>query len=792
MNRRLSIGGITMALAVAWLVAGCGGGDDAPRFVAVPPAASQPEPGPGGGNGPGAAPAPRILVISNRADLVSGGDALVEIQWPEGVDPATAKITLDDVDIAKAFARRPNGRYMGLVTGLKVGDNTLAAGLPSGNARITITNHPIGGPVFSGAQMQPWICATRTAKAVTVKGNAGSAPASATATTKASGLEGDPVDDQCNAGTLYTYYYRKASAPTSCTFGITGGNACYTQYDPASMPADSEIADFTNDRGDTAKDLIRVERGTINRTIYALAAPFDPRDTNMPWAPPKGWNGKLVWQFGASTGFSRFQSGPARSLFDASGGLGLQRGFMVAIASLTDHGTNANDVLGAETMMMVKELIAERYGRIRYTIGDGCSGGSIKQASIASAYPGLLDGIQPQCTYADAFTPIIELADCGELQANYYANDSSGQALTAAQRAAINGHTSTGFCAAWISSFLPALNPSRAQNCGFPANFPLVYDRTANPKGLRCAGAEHAMSQLGSFVGDDGIERGNGVIDNQGVQYGLGALRDGALSAEEFVRLNEGVGGYDGDLVWQARRTNARRESIGIHYQAGFVSDGRQLAKVPIIDLRGNQAATGDIHANWRAYSVRDRLDRDAGGHGNQLIWKFNSSSGSSAPGAALARKAFVTMDAWLAAIEADTSANPIEAKVLSNRPAAAVDFCIASNGANDADLATTVGLEDAACPVKQQSSPRQVAGGPRAENVYKCQLKPLALGDAAYGGARFTDDQKARLAAVFPDGVCDWDKPGVGQVPVTPWLSFAAGPGGRPLGTAPVSVAAP
>lgn len=805
MNRRISVSAAMAVLLASWLMAGCGGSDGGPRFAGAPMPPSAPGPGGGDGNGdgngsggsdggPGDAPAsaPEILVVSNRADLISGGDALVEIRWPEGVDPASASVALDGAEIGGMFARRPDGRYMGLVTGLKVGDNVLAVATPESGSQITITNHPIGGPVFSGAQMQPWICATQAAQSVTVTGNAGSTPATATATTKVSGLGSDPLDDQCNAATVYTYYYRKAGAPPNCTFGVTGGNACYTQYDPTAMPDDAEIADFTNDRGDTVKDLIRVERGAINRTIYALATLFDPREENTPWAPPKGWNGKLVWQFGASTSFSRFQSSPARSLYDASGGLGLQRGFMVATASLTDHGTNANDVLGAETMMMIKELIAEKYGRIRYTIGDGCSGGSIKQASIASAYPGLLDGIQPQCTYADAFTPIIELADCGELQANYYANDPNGQALAPAQRSAINGHTSTGFCAAWITSFLPALNPSRAQNCGFPAGFPLVYDRTSNPNGIRCAGAEHAMSQLGSYVGADGITRGNGVIDNHGVQYGLAALRDGVISAEEFVRLNEGVGGYDNDLVWSPQRTNARPESIAVHYKAGFVSDGRQLAKVPIIDLRGNQSTGGDIHANWRPYSVRDRLDRDAGGHGNQVIWKFNSAGGASAPGAALARKAFTTMDAWLAAIEADTSADPIERKVLNNRPAAAVDSCLANTGANDADLTAAVGLDDDTCPVKQQSSPRQVAGGPRAENIYKCQLKPLVFGDAAYGGAVFTDDQKARLAAVFPEGVCDWGKPGVGQVPVTPWLSFAAGPGGQSLGPAPVSVAVP
>jgi hypothetical protein len=739
-----------------------------------------------------AAPAPQILVLSNRADLISGGDALVEIKWPTGTNLASVRIALNDVSITSAFAQRPNRRYMGLVTGLKNGDNVLTARNPGSGSQITITNHPLGGPVFSGAQLQPWVCATEAATTVPVAGNPGSTPASATATTKVSGLGSEPTDDQCNAATVYTYYYRKATAPANCMFGVSGSDACYTQYDPSARPADSDIANFTNDRDATVKDLIRVERGAINRTIYALVSMFDPRDANTPWAPAKGWNGKLVWQFGASALESRFQTAPARSLFDSAGGIGLRRGFMVATSSLTDHGTNSNDVLGAETLMMIKERITERYGEIRYTIGDGCSGGSIKQLSIASAYPGLINGIQPQCTYADALTPFIEIPDCGDLQANYYTNNPNGQALTPAQRSAINGHANTGFCAVWITSFLPALDPTRAQNCAFPANYPLVYNKDNNPKGIRCSIFDHSKSALGTFTDPDGIARANGVVDNVGVQYGLKALRDAVISAEEFVRVNEGAGGYDNDLIWHPQRSQARPEALAIHYRAGFVSDGRQLAKVPIIDMRGNQNPSGDIHGNWRPYSVRDRLDRDAGGHGNQVIWKFNSATGATAPGAALLRKAFVTMDAWLAAIEADRSANPLEVKVRNNRPTAAVDFCIATNGASDSDLNATFGIEDPACPVKQQSSPRQVAGGPRAENIYKCQLKPLVFSDPDYGGVQFTDDQKARLKAVFPDGVCNWNVTGVGQVPVNPWTTFAAGPGGRPLGPPPVSMPIP
>ena len=47
-----------------------------------------------------------------------------------------------------------------------------------------------------------------------------------------------------------------------------------------------------------------------------------------------------------------------------------------------------------------------------------------------------------------------------------------------------------------------------------------------------------------------------------------------------------------------------------------------------------------------------------------------------------------------------------------------------------------------------------------------------------------FTDAQWAQLQATFPTGVCDYSKPGVDQQPPKArWLTFADGPGGRPLG---------
>src|SRR5207247_10939082 len=100
-------------------------------------------------------------------------------------------------------------------------------------------------------------------------------------------------------------------APTNCAVHGSGANAWCTDNtpgNPAAVPADA--ADFTNDRGDTVKYLIRVERGSIKRGIYQLVTLYDPRDANVPWAPPKGWNGKLYWKFGPGGGFSRCETIP--------------------------------------------------------------------------------------------------------------------------------------------------------------------------------------------------------------------------------------------------------------------------------------------------------------------------------------------------------------------------------------------------------------------------------------------------------------------------------------------------
>src|SRR5688572_24222521 len=292
-----------------------------------------------------------------------------------------------------------------------------------------------------------------------------------------------------------------------------------------------------------------------------------------------------------------------------------------------------------------------------------------------------------------------------------------------------------------------------------------------------CDLLDHEANRIGTFVDSDGVRKANKVFDNVGVQYGLRALREGRISAEEFVQLNEGIGSYSPDLVWSgaagapAARVASLPSTLERLYFTAASGDARHLSQVAIIDLRGNQNPNGDIHANWRSWSMRERLDRANGHHGNQVIW---ASTPGLAPGAALARKSFVTMDAWLAAVETDGAARSRAAKIVANRPSGLRDLCFATTGATDADIedADDRGLGTPDCPVTFQSSPRQVAGGPLTEDIFKCQLRPIDWADPVYAG--LDTAQRARLEAVFASGVCDWSRPGIGQQTSPGWVTFS------------------
>ena len=50
-----------------------------------------------------------IHVLSDRADAISGGDALVSVSLPSGVNPASVKMTLGSSNVTSEFALRLSG-----------------------------------------------------------------------------------------------------------------------------------------------------------------------------------------------------------------------------------------------------------------------------------------------------------------------------------------------------------------------------------------------------------------------------------------------------------------------------------------------------------------------------------------------------------------------------------------------------------------------------------------------------------------------------------------------------------
>ncbi|HEX7842571.1 MAG TPA: DUF6351 family protein, partial [Kofleriaceae bacterium] len=622
---------LSAALAAGLLASACGDGTRAQPPPPQPDAPVQPDASPPG-------TALQIKALSNRADLVTGGDALVEIILPSDATGDGLRVFAGTRDVSGAFARRADGRTIGLVTGLDAGANLLTADLAGKRgASLAITNHPIGGPVFSGPQIQPWICATP----VPTPGDA------TTPATSGSGLSTTALDTQCNIASEVKLYYRTTTA--GCTLSLPDpspptqppANGCFKPYDPAAAPTD--IAMTTTDTGVTVPYIVRVERGTLNRGIYDIAVLFDPtqgaKDSWKPTAPQTTWNRKLLYVFGPATGQPRLQLRSSQAW--PSQDEALKRGFLVAVNSMTDSALNSNRVTMTETVMMMKEHVIDTYGEIRYAMGAGCSGGSINQLTAASIYPGLLDGIQPSCTYPDSETTGVEVSDC-ELLVRFYASDAwktlmqtEGQSDTqnTAKQAAINGHLDQNGCRSWFNSFIGVARPGNyfketvhadgtitkaattTNNCFLPAS--MVYDPVTNPGGARCTGQDHAASVWGQVPGGS---RAPTTRDNAGVVYGFKAYIAGAINAEEFVTLNENIGGADFDINRTAARSVADPAALDIAYRTGIVMDGRQLARTPILDVRGFDEA--GIHYIWRSFSLRARLDA-AGGHGNHMLWRF-------------------------------------------------------------------------------------------------------------------------------------------------------------------------
>lgn len=729
-----------------------------------------------GGHSDPAPAAPDITLLSSKADYVAGDSVLVDIAAPAtGAAPGPLKVTANDADVSVAFAPDPAhaGHFVGLVAGLKPGANVISAAVGGSAARTTVTNYG-NGPILSGPRIKPFNCQTQDF--VLPDGS----------------RLGPPTDADCSAPTVVQYMYLPA-----------GGSALKVLPDTKTLPAD--VASTTTTSGATVPFVVRIETGTMNRGIYQNAILFNPARDAAPSAltPPPGWNRGLIAVHGTGCATGWYIQGAAMGVspYTATNLKRLGEGYAVFTNTLNHPTNSCNAHLAGETTLMGKQHFIKTFGVPAFTVSVGTSGGSYTSLQIADAFPGLFDGVFIDATFPDALA--IAMSAMDDKLLSHYFTVNNGAGVSEPQMVAVSGHKSA---RAWydlavqsgrtdpVSGRTETIPTAGSFGGGYAAGafnaaVPLSqrWDAVANPGGARAT-----VFDVGRNVyGVDAQGYGLRPFDNVGVQYGLAQLNDGTLTVDQFLDLNEKIGGYDRDGNYIAARSTGAEAAIKRTYQAGMqLGANGGLAAIPIFDLSNFYDEDNYYHYQWFHFAMHERLRIANGDTNNHVMWRggvsFADLFGVATPGRAerAAVNAKAQADAWalfvqwVKAYKTDPGTVSQRDKVVA-KPAAAVDGCftlsttprfIAETQAPGATGAA--GTCNAIWP--SWTYPRAQAGASIAADKLKCELKPVSSGDYKVA---FNAAQLARLQAIFPGGVCDWSKPGVNQVPVVPYPSAGPSP---------------
>jgi len=694
-----------------------------------------------------------IEVLSSRPELVTGGDALVRISGAE----AAPNVMVGTSDVSGAFRSDPKGGWVGLVAGLRDGNNQLVAKAGGKEATLTLVNHPINGTLFAGPQQEPFVCENES-----------------------HGLA-SPNDASCAAPTTVKYFYRNKSGE-------------WKPFDPkGARPADIGITKTTEGR--EVPLIVRQEKGVINRSAYLINILHDPAAGALPapGAPSaaSGWNGKLIYSFGggvqANYHMGRglgMMTGTDQKFYIEDLGAGfldyfVTRGYAVAAGSLNVMGTNNDDVKSAETVAKIKEHFIEEFGPPMFTIGHGASGGSMQQHMIGNNYPGLLDGIMPARSYPDVMAFLQPLYDCELLE--HVFNTSDGK-WTTEQKGAVAGKY-WGYCVGNGTRYPNA----RPDNCDATVKDEVANDPKLKARGVRCTYQDNMVSTFGV---DPKTGFARNPFDNVGVQYGLAALNDGKISFDQFIEINAKVGGLDANGKVMPQRMVGDPVALHRAYESGRVNSGDGgLASIPIVDIRSyvdgappapfDALKDVDVHDGYHSAVMRARLLKANGNAANHVMITVASlgrvQTDTRTAGSPLTRvsgEALAALDKWLTNIANDKSDQPKAKKVAAAKPADFVDACYPTVAGPLVGAIEKLTDQDRCKKLFPfAGDARLAAGAPASDDVYKCQLKPVDMGDYKIAP---TADRLAQLQKIFPDGVCDYRKPGVEQARLAgTWVIF-------------------
>jgi hypothetical protein len=664
----------------------------------------------------------RLATVSSRAGLVTGGDTLVEIRVDGSATPA---LRVDDRPVTGLRTPDDRGRVRHLVTGLPARATLTASVGDDGadRASLTVEDHPAAGPLFAGPPLEPFVCKNETV-----------------------GLDKATDPATCASPTVTKWSYRAVDGMFR------------DLPDPRKVPPG--VTTTTVD-GHAVPYIVRDESGVIDRSIYRLVVldPHPGEGSPAAWTP-EGWNGRLVHRFGGGCGTTYANNTGSNYNYTPVSNYLLSRGYAVVTSTLNTFQAMCNPTLSAEVTARLREHFIEHYGVPDFVIGDGGSGGSIQQLAIAQNYPGLLDALTPWLPFPDAISISPGIADCG-LMIDLRTRP-EGQGLSEEQWTAVSGFATFRTCSLWKGLYLDGINPSAGCD---PALADQVYDPVTRPHGVRCTTMDTNVNIVGRDPATGFARR---PLDNTGVQYGLAALQAGVISVDQFLDINEHIGGYDIDGRITPARTRADDESIAVAYRTGgVIADPRPLGDVPMIFLNEHNDDGGDIHDSFRAFSMRERLKAAGLAATNAVVWTQKRTDDTPEP------STVVVADEWVTRAAASAADRPWSERLAANRPDLAVDTCRLEQETARGDH---VYDEGGPClkEFPHHGDPRTAAGAPLRNDILKCAHRPVDDEAVRALGVPVTPEQRERLARIFPDGVCDWTRPSQGAVPWGgPWQRY-------------------
>ncbi len=744
-----------------------------------------------------------IRVLSSEPDQVSGGDVRVAIDLPAG---HLNSLLLLNGDLVISGLSRQGDRVEGLIDGLEMGENSLRVWhfrfhegrffLENGGA-VTLVNHPITGPMFSGPQQQPFVCSVQAEFGIQPHIDSSTPPGFSVYDEQGEVMG---YSTNCSIDSFVTYHYR------------TSEGSWADWPDNGEWPED--LATTVTLEGDEVDFVVRVERGTINRFLYSYAMLVDPASIGSedPHWDTSHWNGRLLYQFQGGVGIGHTQGRWSQGNALNADALGL--GHAVAYSTGNRTGEHYNLQVGGETALMTKEHFVKRYGAPLYTVGLGGSGGGIQQYVYGQNHPGLIDAAIPQRSYPDMVTQTIHVGDCELLE--HYMDVTDGMNpfwQTTTNRSWLVGFNATDLLGNPFEE--PQLAFGLGAAPGMTECVPAwrgLSPLALNPNFGQARHAEHweplsdifeiewtHMDDLRNIygIGEDGFARR--AVDNVGVQYGLRAFVDGIIDAEQFIHLNWHAGGWKpsaeavqegfpflGDPTpdnfdpWSRRnmmlsdgatpapRHEGNLDAIAALYESGMIFRGQ--IDIPVLDIRDWLEPILDMHNSHQSFAARQRILNEMGQADHHLVWF--SGIGDQPPFQIgewnMTLLALEVIDEWMLNI----MDNP-EGGIVENRPYEAVDACFDEVGnviAAGDDVWSGILDDESAGPCTQAfptfTTSRIEAGGPITGDVFKCQLKSVdaALAEGTYGDQDFTSEQIDLLHQIFPEGVCDYSLPDAGR----------------------------